>query len=84
MTDVERIYREIREEQYPCFSEEDIGYYLEKNHGDVEATIYELLIIKSEDSTIQVSGLTTGDSSGYFKRLASRHRKFNSGILIGG
>lgn len=84
MTDVERIYREIREQQAPYFDKGDIEYYLEKNHGDVEATIYEMLIIKSEDSKLEVSGLITGDSSSYFKRLADRHKTFNSGTLLGG
>ena len=52
MTDVERVYKEIREEQSPYFEDGDIEYYLEKNHGNVEATIYEMLIIKSEDSSL--------------------------------
>lgn len=84
MTDIERVYKEIREEQAPYFENGDIEYYLEKNGGDVEATIYEMLIIKSEDSSVEVSGLITGDTSNYFKRLASRYKKFNSGTLIGG
>lgn len=84
MTDIERIYREIREEQSPYFEDGDIEYYLNKNNGNVNATIYEMLIIKSEDSSVEVSGLITGDTSGYFKRLASRYKQFNSGILIGG
>lgn len=83
MTDIERIKKEIREEQSPYFEETDFQYYLDKNNGDVNATIYEMLIIKSEDSTISVSGLNTQDTSGYFKRLASRYKTFNSGILSG-
>lgn len=83
MTDIERIKKEIREEQSPYFEEGDFQYYLNKNNGDVDATIYEMLIIKSEDSTISVSGLNTSDTSGYFKRLASRYKSFNSGILKG-
>lgn len=83
MTDIERIKREIREEQSPYFEEEDFQYYLDKNNGDVNDTIYEMLIIKSEDSTISVSGLNTHDTSGYFKRLASKYKNFNSGILRG-
>lgn len=79
-----KILIEIREEQAPYFTTEDILYYLDKNNGDVEDTIYELLIIKSEDSTISVSGMNTADTSGYFKRLASRYRKFNTGNLAGG
>lgn len=81
--DIERIKKEVREEQSPYFTDEDFTYYLEKNNGDVNATIYEMLIIKSEDSSISVSGLTTQDTSQYFRRLASRYKKFNSGILGG-
>ena len=87
MTDIEKIRRirkEIREEQSPYFENDDFQYYLDKNSGDVGSTIYEMLIIKSEDSTISVSGLSTQDTSAYFKRLASRYKPFNSGILNGG
>ena len=87
MTDVEKIARikkEIRELQSPYFEEDDFSFYLKKNNGDMDATIYEMLIVKSEDSTISVSGLSTQDTSAYFKRLASRYKPFNSGILQGG
>lgn len=84
MTDIERVKREVREDQSPYFEEEDFEYYLDKNDGNVDATIYEMLIIKSEDSTISVSGLSTQDTSAYFKRLASRYKQFNSGNLVGG
>lgn len=87
MTDVEKIRcirKEIREEQSPYFEEDDFLHYLNKNNGDVNKTIYEMLIIKSEDSTISVSGLSTQDTSTYFKRLASRYKPFNSGVMIGG
>lgn len=84
MTDVEKvtyIRKEIRESQSPYFEEEDFLHYLKKNNDNVNATIYEMLIVKSEDSTISVSGLSTQDTSAYFKRLASRFKPFNSGIL---
>ena len=87
MSDIEKIQRirkELREAQAPYFDEDDFLYYLEKNGGDVNNTIYEMLIIKSEDSTISVSGLSTHDTSAYFKRLASRYKPFNSGIMTGG
>lgn len=83
MTDIDRIKKEIREEQSPYFEDDDYQYYLDKNNGDVNDTIYEMLIIKSEDSTISVSGLNTQDTSSYFKRLASRYKRYNSGILTG-
>ena len=78
---IERVKREVREDQIPYFEDDYFAYYLDKNGGDVEATIYEMLIIKSEDSTISVSGLSTADTSSYFKRLASRYRQYNSGVL---
>lgn len=84
MTEIERIKKEVREEQAPYFEDDDFQYYLDKNNGNINATIYEMLIIKSEDSSISVSGLTTNDTSSYFKRLASRYKQFNSGALKGG
>ena len=83
MTDIERIKRETRENQSPYFDDGDIEYYLAKTGGDVDATIYELLLVKAEDSTISVSGLSTADTSAYFRRLASRYRRYNSGVLSG-
>ena len=83
MTDIEIIKKELREEQSPYFEEDDFEYYLSKNNGDIKATIYEMLIIKSEDSTISVSGLNTQDTSAYFKRLASKYKTFNSCVLEG-
>jgi len=81
MTPISILKKELREQQSPYFEEDDFAYYLEKNNGNINATIYEMLIIKSEDSTISVSGLSTQDTSAYFKRLASRYKQFNSGIL---
>ena len=75
------IKTEIRESMSPYFDDEEIEYYFNRNDGDVDATIYELLIVKSEDSMISISGLNTGDTSAYFKRLASRYRRYNSGVL---
>lgn len=83
LTNIEIVKKEIREDQFPYFEDEDIQYYLDKNSGNVKDTIYEMLLLKSEVSTIAVSGLTTQDTSGYFKRLASKFRPSNSCILRG-
>ena len=83
MADIEKIKIEVREQMSPYFDDYEFQYYLDKNNGNVDATIYEMLIIKSEDSTISVSGLNTQDTSAYFKRLASRYKQFNSGVLEG-
>lgn len=71
----------LRESEIPYFTDKEILYQLERAGGDTDLAIYELLIVKSEDSTIEVSGLSTEDTSGYFKRLASRYKPFNSRLL---
>jgi hypothetical protein len=81
MTTIEMIKLELRESKAPFFTDDEIVYYLEKNDGNVRATIYEMLIIKSEDTAIQVYGWKTQDTSKYFKRLAARFKSFNSGVL---
>jgi hypothetical protein len=74
----------LREDDYPYFTDAQLEFYLRENNADYGATAYQCLIIKAEDSTITVSGLTTTDTSKYFRRLAKRYRPNNSGILAGG
>lgn len=71
----------IREKQYPMFGDEELQFYLDKNNGDVDKASYECLILKAENTGLSVSGLTTKDSSSYFKMLASNFVKTNSGVL---
>lgn len=80
---VDIVKREIRENMCPYFEDDDIEFYISKNDGDIDEAIHELLLIKAEDSTISVSGLSTSDTSAYFRRLASRYRRYNSGVLSG-
>ena len=77
------VFKELREHQSPYFEDGDIEHYYSKNKGNTLATIYEMLIVKAEDSAISVSGLSTADTSNYFLRLASRYRPHNSGVLSG-
>lgn len=71
----------IREKQIPYFEDEELQYYLDKNNGNVRKASYECLIIKAETTGLNVSGLTTKDSSSYFKMLASNFEDTNSGVL---
>lgn len=71
----------LREHDIPFFTDEELEYYLNKNGNSVSNTAYECLLLKSEDTGIQISGLTLGDSSKYFRRLAARYRPNNSGTL---
>lgn len=71
----------IREVDVPFFSDEEILFYLEQNNGNVNDTIYQCLCLKAENTTLTLSGLTTADSSKYFRRLANMYRPSNSGVL---
>lgn len=73
----------LREEQVPFFSEEELQAYLDKNNGDVNKAIYECLVVKSENTQLQMSGMTTQDTSSYFLRLAGLYRPCSTRILKG-
>ena len=74
----------LREADVPFFTDEELNFYLSENGGNYRATAYQCLLIKAEDTTLSVSGLTAADSSKYFRRLASKYRPYNSGTLKGG
>lgn len=71
----------LREDAVPYFTDEELEFYLEQNGGDLNATAYHCLCIKAEDTTLSISGLSLPDTSKYFRRLASRYRPRNTGIL---
>lgn len=82
MDSLEVLKLNIMEKQYPYFTDEELLQRLELNNGDVRQTSYDCLIIKAESTGLSVSGLTTKDSSSYFKMLASKYVSTNSGVLL--
>ena len=84
MSSLEELKLVLREEDVPFFTDEELNFYLSENNGDYKATAYQCLLIKAEDTTLSVSGLSASDSSKYFRRIAARYRPHNSGILKGG
>lgn len=84
MKDIDRMKKILREDDIPFFMDEDLEFYIAENNGNVDAAIYQCAIVKSEDTTMSVSGLSTADTSSYFKRIARKYRPNNSGILEGG
>lgn len=82
MDNLEKLKFNLREEQIPYFTNEELLYLLEKNNNNVKKASYEGLILKAETTGLNVSGLTTKDSSSYFKMLASQYIDTNSGVLI--
>ena len=82
MDSLDKLKPNIMEKQYPYFDDEELLQRLELNNGDVDRTSYDCLLIKAETTGLSVSGLTTQDSSSYFKMLASKYVKTNSGVLL--
>ena len=80
----DRIKKLLREEECPFFTDCDIEFYLSENGGNVNKTLYQMFLIKAEDTTLSVSGLNCADTSKYFRRLAQQYRQNNSGQLKGG
>lgn len=80
---MEQLKFNLREKQSPYFEETELQALLEKNNWDVRKASYEGLILKAEVTGLNVSGLTTQDSSSYFKMLASQYVETNSGVLTG-
>jgi post-segregation antitoxin (ccd killing protein) len=74
----------LREESVPYFSDAELEFYARKNGYELNKTVYECLLVKAEDTSLNISGLTTADTSAYYRRLAARYRPNNSGVLQGG
>lgn len=83
MTNLSELKIVLRENDIPFFDDEQLNFYLSENGGDYNRTAYQCLLIKAEDTTLSISGLSAADTSKYFRRLASRYRPSNSGILKG-
>ena len=83
MSNIEDLKIVLREADIPFFTDEQLDFYLRENGGNYDLTAYQCLLIKAEDTTLQVSGLSAADSSKYFRRLAAKDRPNNSGILKG-
>lgn len=74
----------LREKDHPFFDDEELEFYLGENNYDVNAAIYQCLLLKAEDNTITIQGLNAADTSSYFRRLAVQYKPNNSGILESG
>ena len=72
----------LRESEMPMFSDEELTNAYEAA-GSLDMALYELLLLKSENTALEVSGLNIADTSSYFKRLAATYRPHNSGVLGG-
>lgn len=84
MSSLEDLKIVLREDAIPFFSDKELEFYLRENNGNYDLTAYQCLLIKAENTSLSISGLTAADSSAYFRRLAAKYRPRNSGLLVGG
>ncbi|MCC0642654.1 hypothetical protein KGF41_00075 [Clostridioides sp. ZZV14-6150] len=73
---------ELREEQSPFFSDEEITHYYIKNNEDFNNTMYELCILKAENDSISLpGGLSMPENKLYWLTLAKKYKKNGSRCL---
>ena len=72
----------LREAEMPMFTDEQLQTYLDSSES-FEMALYDLLMLKAENTGVELQGMTVSDTSGYFRRLALTYRPHNSGTLGG-
>ena len=72
----------LREDDIPCFTDEQISKYTAL-YETLDLALYAMLMVKAENTQMQIAGMTTQDTSSYFRKLARQYRPNNSGILKG-
>lgn len=81
---LEQLKKNLREKDVPFFDVEDLKYHLERAGDDVDLASYHCLIIKAEECSLSVSGLSLADSSAYWMRLAAMYRPNCTVVVKGG
>lgn len=72
----------LREDDIPFFTDEQISKYIAL-YETLDLALYAMLMVKAENTQMQIAGMTTQDTSSYFRKLARQYRPNNSGILKG-
>lgn len=72
----------LREDDIPFFTDEQISKYIAL-YDTLDLALYAMLMVKAENTQMQIAGMTTQDTSSYFRKLARQYRPNNSGILKG-
>ena len=72
----------LREDDIPFFTDEQISRYIAL-YETLDLALYAMLMVKAENTQMRIAGMTTQDTSSYFRKLARQYRPNNSGILKG-
>ena len=84
MDAIDKLKGILRERDVPFFEDEDLDIQLKRAGNDVDLAAYHCLIIKAEECSLSVSGLSLADSSAYWLRLASMYRPNCTTVMRGG
>ena len=71
----------LREEEYPFFSEEELERIYAECGCDVAEATYRALLIKAESDKLQLSDMTVESSRKYWLSLAALYRKNRTGYM---
>lgn len=72
----------LREDDIPFFTDEQISKYIAL-YETLDLALYAMLMVKAENTQMRIAGMTTQDTSSYFRKLARQYRPNNSCILKG-
>lgn len=72
----------LREDDIPFFTDEQISKYIAL-YETLDLALYAMLMVKAENTQMRIAGMSTQDTSSYFRKLARQYRPNNSGILKG-
>ena len=72
----------LREDDIPFFTDEQISKYIAL-YETLDLALYAMLMVKAENTQMQIAGMTTQETSSYLRKLARQYRPNNSGILKG-
>ena len=81
ISEIDRLKVILRENDCPFFTEDELEFYLNENGKDFNKTAYDCLILKSENTSLSISGMQAADTSSYFRRIAQKYRSSNTGYL---
>lgn len=71
----------LREEEYPFFTEEELERIYAECGCDVAEATYRALLIKAESDKLQLSDMTVESSRQYWLSLAALYRKNRTGSV---
>lgn len=80
-TDIDEVKARLREEEVPYFDDSEVEQQISLAGGDLDTATYNLAILKSQNCSLSLSGLSLPDSSQYWLRVASMYRPSQTTIV---